>query len=164
MKGAEAEYVVPFARMFKMPRTKRANKAVNEIRNFAYKHTRSKDVKIAPELNQKVWENSKNIPRRVEVMLRKEGEGVVAYLKDSKEIEEARKREAAAEAEKAKKKKDDASKKKEKAASKDAKGEKKEGGKPAKEEAEDKKKAEEKRTREKAVEKAAIKRKTSKNG
>jgi len=160
MKGTEAEYVVPLGRMFKMPRTKRVNRAITEIRTFAYKHTKNKAVKIAPELNRKVWANSKNIPRRVEVMLRKEGEGIVAYLKGGKEVEETRKKEIEEAAAKARKKKEETSKKgKETAAGKEKKEET-----LTEEETEEKRKGQEKKVREQAVEKAAIKRKTSKKG
>ncbi|MFH1225040.1 MAG: hypothetical protein V1676_04515 [Candidatus Diapherotrites archaeon] len=151
MKGNEAEYVISLVPVFSQPRTKRAKKAVKEVKRFVKKHARSDNAVITEELNREIWKNSKNIQRRLEVMLVKKDGKVYVYLSKGKQLAEDRKREADD-----KKKKEAEKKEKEKKAA-----EGKDGKKEAKdieaEEAE-KKKREEKREKEIAAEKGDIKR------
>ena len=149
MKGNEASYVIPLRKVFNAPKTKRARRAVQEVRNFSRRHAKVDDVIVSEEVNEKIWKHSLNIPRRIEVILRKEGEGkVVVYWKEGMQLGELKRKEA----EEAKKKKEKAEKKK---------AEKKPKEEEEGEATELKKKLEEKRKREQSAEKAAIKRKTS---
>jgi ribosomal protein L31E len=149
MKGEEAEYTIPLARAFNFPPTKRPRKAINAIKTFVYKHTRSKNTLITADLNKEIFKNSKNIPRKVKVMLRKEKDKIIVYLAGSKQIQEDRK------------KREEAKKKKEKP-KKEVKTEKQE---PAAEKSEEKKKEEketklkEKKEKEKSAQITDIKRK-----
>ncbi len=144
MKGDEAEYIIPLRKAFTQPKGKRIRKALNIIRAFAEKHTRIEKVVLTKDLNEFLLKESKNIPRKVEVLFKKDGERLIIFLKGSREIEEFKKKKA--EEEKAKEKK---------------KGKKEEKTKEEKEAEEEKeRKKEEKKVREKAAEKADIKRKT----
>jgi len=150
MKGDQAEYIIPLQKVFLHPKTKRGNKAIAEIRNFARKHSGLDKVLISNELNAVVWKNSSNIPRKVEAVFWKDDDILRVYLKGSKELDKDKKAKVEMEKEKKKKKEEKEKKSKEEEMS--------DAEKAAKEEA-DRKKAE-KKEKEKAAEKAAIKRKT----
>ncbi|MBU0662656.1 MAG: hypothetical protein ABH854_03525 [Candidatus Diapherotrites archaeon] len=167
MKGEEAEYVVPFRKLFNQPVPYRARRAIRELKRFAVKHTRveESEVLIAEEVNREVWKNSYNIPRRANVILRKKDGKIVVYLQGGKQLAEDKKRE-----EKEKKAAED--KKKEKEAKDKGKSEVKSGAAEPKGEAhgsradpsaqEESKRLAEKKIKEKAAEKADFKRKTGK--
>jgi len=150
MKGAEASYVIPLRKVYRFPKTKRARRAVQEVRNFSKRHGKADTVIVTEEVNENIWKNSYNIPRAIEVIIRKEGENkVVVYWKGGEQLEQIKRKEV----EDAKKKREEAKKKREE--------EKKGKEEESKEEQEQKKKLEDKRKRELSAEKAAIKRKTS---
>jgi large subunit ribosomal protein L31e len=49
---------------------KRAPKGIKAIREFAFKAMGTKDVRIAPELNEAIWGHGiKSVPHRVRVRL-----------------------------------------------------------------------------------------------
>ncbi len=143
------EYVIPLRWVFTQPRIKRPRKAVEEVRKFVKKHARAKDgeIVITQDVNHAIWENSKNIPRRLAVLLRKYDGSVYVYMQGSAQIE-ADKKLRELKKKKGKEKGEVAEKKKEKT----------EEEKAAEEEAEEKKR--EKRAKELAAERSAIKRKT----
>ncbi|HDJ89366.1 MAG TPA: 50S ribosomal protein L31e [Thermoprotei archaeon] len=63
-------YIINLRDAYKVPRKKRAKKAINIIRNFVSRHTHSKIVKISQRLNEYIW--SRNIekpPRKVHVQV-----------------------------------------------------------------------------------------------
>lgn len=157
MKGKEAEYVVPLGEVFKQPRPKRARKAIVAIRRFVKKHTRSENVVIDNEVNEKVWENAKNIPRRVSVVLVDHANKINVYLKDGKRLAEDKKKWEQEEKDK-KKKKGDKAKDRGKAEEKE-KG--KEDEKDAEMNREKEQKKKDKKEKELAAEKSAMKRKTN---
>lgn len=140
MKGEEVEYAIPLRAVFLQPKTKRLRKALNEIRAFTFKHTRINNVAITSDLNSFLNKNSRNIPRKIDAVLRKDGERILVYLKGSKQLEED------------KKEKEEAKKEKEKEEKKGV-----EKGKEVEEEKERKK--EEKKEKERAAERSAMKRK-----
>lgn len=154
MKGNEAEYVISLVPVFSQPRPKRARKAVIAVKRFVKKHVRSDNAVITEELNREIWKNSKNIPRRLEVMLVKKDDRVYVYLSKGKQLAEDKKREA----EDKKKKEAEKKEKENKAAGK--KGEEGKAAESAGAQAaeEEKKKREEKREKELAAEKGEIKR------
>ena len=152
MKGNEAEYVAPLQWVYTQPRWKRHRKALNELRRFAVKHSRAKNVLIATEVNEFINANSLNVPRRISVVLfREKGEEdtVRVFLKGGKGLAEQKKRKAEDEKRK-KKEKEEKEKEKEKKTAE----EKKEDKEKAEEEA---KRLEEKREKEKAAQKAEMK-------
>lgn len=97
MKGEEAEYVISLVHVIDQNWAKKARRAMNEIRRFVHKHTRKKaeNVVITADVNEFVWKDSRNVPRRVPVILKLEGEKVIVYLKGSKQIAEDKKRKEA---------------------------------------------------------------------
>lgn len=116
VQGEYAEYVVPLKGVFKAPKGKRARRAITAIKRFVWKHARSRNVKVTKDVNEKIWENAGRIPRRIEVVLFKDKDTVVVYLKGSKQIDEDRKKRTAAKKKKEqKRKKKEAEKKEEKA-------------------------------------------------
>ncbi|MFT4304743.1 MAG: 50S ribosomal protein L31e, partial [Candidatus Woesearchaeota archaeon] len=65
----EKEYNIPLRKEFqKVPKYKRAKKAITGIKNFLKKHMKKEDIKIGPKLNEEVWEKGiKNPPHHVKV-------------------------------------------------------------------------------------------------
>lgn len=56
-------------RLFKTQFKKKAPRAVKEIRQYAQKTMRTKDVRIDPELNKNLWKNGvRNLDTRVNVV------------------------------------------------------------------------------------------------
>ncbi|MBN2127681.1 MAG: 60S ribosomal protein L31 [Candidatus Diapherotrites archaeon] len=145
MKGNEAEYVISLRNAFTKPPLKRPKAALNEIKRFVSKHTRIKEISIAMEVNEFIFKNSKNIPRKVNAVLLKQKDKVTVYLKGSKKLEEDKK--------KAVEKTKDKKKKEEKKETKEAKKQETE------EEEKKEKELKEKKEREKAAEAVSIKRK-----
>lgn len=80
MKGDKAEYYISFERAFMFPRPKRARKALTEIKRFAAKHTRVKEILVSNEVNEFIHKNSKNIARGVSAVLYKDGGKIVVFL------------------------------------------------------------------------------------
>jgi large subunit ribosomal protein L31e len=57
-------------RIHKLQFKRRAPRAVKEIKQFAQKVMKTKDVRVHPELNKYIWTNGiKNVPTRVRVRL-----------------------------------------------------------------------------------------------
>jgi large subunit ribosomal protein L31e len=75
----ERTYTVPLKHaLLKVPRYKRANKAISALKEFARRHGKSTDVKIGKHLNLKTWEHGiKNIPASIKVTLSKDDKGTV---------------------------------------------------------------------------------------
>ena len=64
----ENVYVIPFRKAFKKPRTKRADAAIQIIKNFIMRHMKVSEVRIGKYLNEFVWSRGREkIPRRVKV-------------------------------------------------------------------------------------------------
>jgi len=90
----EREYVIPLRREWnKVPRYKRANKAIRTIKEFLVKHMKIRDrdlnkIRIDKYLNEFIWlRGIRKPPARIKVKVRKEGEIVRAELSElSKEL------------------------------------------------------------------------------
>src|SRR3989338_2679760 len=87
--GMEREYVIPLRRNWnKVPRYKRANKAIRTIKEFLVRHMKIRDgdlnkVKIDRYLNEFVWfRGIRKPPARIKVKARKEGDIVKAELSE----------------------------------------------------------------------------------
>jgi large subunit ribosomal protein L31e len=78
----ERIYTIPLRDVKKVPRTKRAQKAVIYIRSFLQKHMKSEDIIIDMGLNEKIWERGiQKIPSKIRVKAEKQEDGsVVASL------------------------------------------------------------------------------------
>jgi len=140
-KPEEKHFMVSLSAVFRNPRQKRANRAINYLKRFVFKHLRIafENVAVSQQLNQAVWAKGReHIPRRIEIKVVKIGDKANVYLKDEKP-------------EKGKKEKEEKGKAEEKPEEKAL-------------EEEIKKKKEEKKAKEKAAEAAAIKRGTGKEG
>jgi ribosomal protein L31E len=104
MKGNEAEYIISLKKAFNKPPLKRPKAALNEIKKFIKKHARTENVFISNEVNEFIFKNSKNIPRKLNAVLLKQKNKIKVYLKGSKKLEEDKKAaEKAKETKKAKK-------------------------------------------------------------
>ncbi len=83
----EREYLIPLREQCrKVPRYKKANKAIKTIKEFLVRHMKVRDrdlrkIKIDRYLNEAVWfRGIKKPPMKIKVKVVKEGENVNAYL------------------------------------------------------------------------------------
>lgn len=75
----ERTYTIPLRKEWlKVPRYKRAKKAVTAVKQFLAKHMKSDDVRIFPELNMALWADGiKNPPARIKITTVKNDKGTV---------------------------------------------------------------------------------------
>lgn len=72
----------------KSPRTFRANKSVNTIKNFLTKHMNAKDIKISQTVNELIWiRGAKKPPGSIQVKASKDDEGIVTVMLPDEKIE-----------------------------------------------------------------------------
>ncbi len=99
----ERIYTIPLRREYlKVPRWKRAKKAMKAIREFTVKHMKveADNVKISNSVNEVIWERGgKKVPPKITVKMIKEEEVVYVLLPD----EELKKKEEKKEKKKVKK-------------------------------------------------------------
>src|SRR3989344_5060271 len=88
----EREYIIPLRKEWmKVPRYKKAKKAVKAIREFLARHMKIRDrdlkkIKIDRYLNEEIWfRGIKNPPAKIKVKAIKEGEIVRAELSEMPE-------------------------------------------------------------------------------
>lgn len=150
MKGEKAEYMIPLADLFSMTETRRRVRVIKVIKNFAFKHTKNKNIFISGEVNGFVTKDSESFPRRVDSVLVKRNDAIWVYLKNGKQLSLDEKKEADA-----RKKKEEEKKK----AEKKEEGKKEEKSKEEKEKEEEaqRKLLDEKRQREQIGAKAEMK-------
>lgn len=91
----ERIHVIPLRRAFlKAPSYKRTKRAVNEIRNFIYRHMKVNDVRIGSALNDYLWkQGNKNPPCKVKIKTRKIENYAQVELVDSPFFEKKEKEE-----------------------------------------------------------------------
>ncbi|MBI3051157.1 60S ribosomal protein L31 [Candidatus Woesearchaeota archaeon] len=79
MAALERTYNVPLRKEFlKVPRYKRANKAMIALRQFLSRHMKAETIIIGGHLNRKIWERGiKSPPHHVKVTAVKDDKGVV---------------------------------------------------------------------------------------
>ena len=79
MATLERTYTIPLRREYlKVPKYKRAKKAMIGLRKFLVKHMKSENVRIGPQLNEKVWSRGmKSPPPYVKVFVTKDDDGAV---------------------------------------------------------------------------------------
>jgi large subunit ribosomal protein L31e len=74
----EQIYVIPLRDVKKAPRWKRSNRAIKEIRMFLARHMKSEDVKLAANINEKIWDRgSEKPPRSIRIRAMKFEDGQV---------------------------------------------------------------------------------------
>ncbi len=91
----ERVYTVPLAREFrKVPRWRRAKRAIAALKKFMKRHMKSENIKIEQELNEKIWERgAKNPYPKIKVVARKEDDEVRVQLFGLKFKEKEKKKE-----------------------------------------------------------------------
>ena len=94
----ERSYVIPLGReTLKVPPFKKANKAMQTIREFIVRHMKSTNVVLGKHLNMNVWKHGlKNPPHRVKVTASKDDKGkvtveIVGAPKEIPKVEEKKK-------------------------------------------------------------------------
>jgi len=74
----ERIYTIPLKRAIMSPRQRRAKRTINIIREFAIRHMKTDNIRLSPELNEKIWERGiRSPPRRITVKMVKDEEGIV---------------------------------------------------------------------------------------
>ena len=120
MAEKEIIFTIPLRKeLLKVPRYKRAKKAVNAVREFLKKHMKSENVKIGKYLNKKILERGRKNPlHKIQVKVVKEGNIVKAELVgapvEEKKEEEKGKKPKKKEKEKVEEKKEEREKEEEK--------------------------------------------------
>ncbi|PIU21451.1 MAG: hypothetical protein COT15_02390 [Candidatus Diapherotrites archaeon CG08_land_8_20_14_0_20_34_12] len=81
------ELRISFKDIFDLPKSKRANKLVNKLRNM-YK-TKKQPVKISNKLNEFIWDKGReNVPRKLSLLVSKEKDLIYLFLEtERKEAE-----------------------------------------------------------------------------
>lgn len=105
----EREFIVPLAKAYEKPRTKRAAKAINILKAFMKKHFRvSKEkVLVSNAVNELVWSKGiEHVPRKIKVKAVFEEENLRVLLPGEKLPEKKVKKEEKKEAEKKEKTKE----------------------------------------------------------
>ena len=71
-------YVIPLREARRMPRWKRSNGAIKDIKNFLAKHMKTEDVKLDKSINEKVWSRgAEKPPSKIRVRAMKLEDGQV---------------------------------------------------------------------------------------
>ena len=74
----EHVYIIPLRDARRMPRWKRCNGAIKDIRKYLAKHMKSEDVKLDKSINEKVWERgSTKPPTKIRIRAMKMEDGQV---------------------------------------------------------------------------------------
>lgn len=78
-KNVQRIYNVPLRKEYlKVPNWKRTKKAVVALQQFMQRHMKSDNVKLAKEVNEKLWQHGiKNPPHHIKVTASKDEKGVV---------------------------------------------------------------------------------------
>ena len=79
MAKIERIYNIPLRKQFRRaPSYMRAKRAIRAVRDFLQRHMKSKDIRLGPYLNMRIWEKGiKSPPHHVEVKVVKDDEGIV---------------------------------------------------------------------------------------
>ena len=93
MVELERTYIVPLRKeIMKVPKYKRAKKAVKALREFLSKHMKSDNIKIGRHLNLFIWQNGiKNPPTKIRIHAKKYDDGLVRTELEGKTFEEPKK-------------------------------------------------------------------------
>ena len=73
VRDAVSDLVVPLRNAWNVPRNKRANRAIREIRNMVYRHLKVEEdeqIWIDPLVNEHIWKNGiENPPRKIKLQV-----------------------------------------------------------------------------------------------
>ena len=73
VRESVSDLVVPLRNAWNVPRNKRANRAIREIRNMVYRHLKVEEeekIWIDPLVNEHIWKNGiENPPRKVKLQV-----------------------------------------------------------------------------------------------
>ena len=93
----ERSYNVPLRKQWlKVPKYKRAQRAVKALRQFLYRHMKTDDdnLKLGPYINEFIWQHGmRNPPHHVKVNAHKQDDGIVLVELDGKPMIELKKKE-----------------------------------------------------------------------
>ncbi|HDJ21593.1 MAG TPA: 50S ribosomal protein L31e [Candidatus Bathyarchaeota archaeon] len=71
-------YTVPLGRAWVAPRYRRAEKAVQVLRQFTKRHMKPSRIVIDPQVSEAIWARGiRNPPRKIRVKMTRDNEGVV---------------------------------------------------------------------------------------
>ncbi|MEK0324336.1 MAG: 50S ribosomal protein L31e [Nitrosopumilus sp.] len=71
-------YTVPLAKAWLSPKKRRTVRAMHMIKEFAKRHMKPTEIKIATGVSEFMWERGiEKPPRRVTLLMEKDAEGVV---------------------------------------------------------------------------------------
>ncbi|MGB0653253.1 MAG: 50S ribosomal protein L31e [Thermoplasmatota archaeon] len=74
----ERIYTIPLRKAHHGTRSKRANRAIRDVRNFLTRHMKSEDIWLDNEVNEALWSRGKfRIPSRIRVRATRFADGVV---------------------------------------------------------------------------------------
>jgi large subunit ribosomal protein L31e len=98
----EKIFTIPLRKVFRAPRTKRAEKAIRLIREFLQRHMKCENVKLGKSINESVWARGiQKPPRKIRVHAKKEGDivyaeilGIDIVIPKKKEVEKVEERKA----------------------------------------------------------------------
>jgi len=87
MAEKERVYTIPLRRVWvEVPRVRRANRSVSEIKRFLSRHMHAENVQISKALNEIIWKRgAKKPPAKLKVKARLEDNVVKAMLPEEKE-------------------------------------------------------------------------------
>lgn len=103
------ELKIRFRDVFELPKSKRANKLVNKLKNL-YK-TKKMPVKLSNKLNEFIWERGREkVPRLLDLIVAKEKDAIYMFLATERKEAEKMLAEKKKKTEKEKVKKEDKSK------------------------------------------------------
>jgi large subunit ribosomal protein L31e len=84
----ERIYTVPLTRAKHGTRSKRANRAIGDVRNFMNRHMKSENVWISNEVNELIWARGKfMIPSKIRVRATRFSDGVVEVTLTDAEVD-----------------------------------------------------------------------------
>jgi len=94
-KNLERTYHIPLRKEYlKVPKWKRAKKAVTAAKQYLQKHMKSEEIKLGKHLNEKIWKHGiKNPPHHIKITALKDEKGIVRAELFGYKIEEEKKEE-----------------------------------------------------------------------
>ena len=84
----EQIYTISLRRTKSVPRWKRSNRAITEVKIFLSRHTKAEEIKLDPSISEKIWEKgAKKPPSKIRVKVTKtEDSALEAKLAEGKEF------------------------------------------------------------------------------
>ena len=85
----ERVYTIPLRKAKSIPRTRRAKRAMKEVKEFLSKHLKAGEIWIDPSINEAIWSRGmRNIPSRIRVKAVETEDGVIeASIPGKKKME-----------------------------------------------------------------------------